>query len=185
MAAPVDSFRRSPEEEEEPPVGWGARLLRATRLCALTLLGVSAIWLGLGTLRAPDLPAQSPKLILENLDGVSVDLASFRGQTVLVNFWATWCTSCGLEMPMLVNFAQSHPDVPVLFVAVDGSVEKLVAYADRENMSRQRVLRMNAAAKASWPVSTLPTTVVIGPDGAIRTAHAGIVAPPQLWWWGR
>lgn len=88
-------------------------------------------------------------------------------------------------MPLLVSYAASHPEVPVLVVAVDGSVEKLSTFAASAGLASNRVLRLDAATKARWPVSTLPTTVVVGPDGTIQAAHAGIVTPPQLWWWGR
>ena len=158
------------------------RTLRIALIASLAFAGLVAV-----TPDAAAVPAaaagSAADFTLRNLDGQSVSLSSFRGKVVLVNFWATWCGPCRLEMPMLVSFAQAHPDVPVLFVAADGSPEGLITYADREKMPRRRVLRMNAATKASWPVSTLPTTVVIAPDGSIRTAHAGIVAPPQLWWW--
>lgn len=176
---------RDPDEGEEPRVPWGQRLRRWGRDLLLTVGGVSVLWVGLGWLRAPELPAQAPALNLKNLDGDLVDLDSFRGQTVLVNFWATWCGPCQLEMPLLVSYAVSHPEVPVLFVAVDGTVEKLTTFARNAELPLNRVLRLDAATKARWPVSTLPTTVVVGPEGTIEAAHAGIVTPPQLWWWGR
>lgn len=174
--------RGEAEPPAEPPAfrPWG--LLRSI---VLSVLGIVGLMWGAGALRAPSLPSEAPALVLPALDGSTVSLADLRGRTVLVNFWATWCGPCRMEMPMLTSYAASHPEVPVLFVAVDGSAEALTAYAEQQGMALGSVLRMDAAARKLWPVSTLPTTVAIAPDGRIRAAHAGLVTPPQLWWWGR
>jgi cytochrome c biogenesis protein CcmG, thiol:disulfide interchange protein DsbE len=172
--------------EEEPPVEPGRlRLWGVLRGALLSLGGILALMWGVGAVRAPSLPAEAPALVLPALDGATVDLADFRGQPVILNFWATWCGPCRLEMPMLTSFAAGHPDVRVLYIAVDGSVEALTAFANGAGLPLGSVLRLGGSARKDWPVSTLPTTIAITPGGQIRAAHAGIVTPPQLWWWGR
>ena len=179
-----DGFRV--RDDAEPPREPSAfRPWGMLRTLVLSVLGAIGLMWGAGAVRAPALPEEAPALVLPALDGTTVSLADLRGRAVLVNFWATWCGPCRMEMPMLTSYAASHPKVPVLFVAVDGSAEAVGAYAAQQGLPLASVLRMTDAARKLWPVSTLPTTVAIAPDGTIRAAHSGIVTPPQLWWWGR
>lgn len=173
-------------DEREPAAETPAfRPFGLLRSIVLSVLGMVALMWLVGAARAPILPTEAPRLELPALDGGTVSLADLRGKTVIVNFWATWCGPCKLEMPMLTSFAASNPDVPVLFVAVDGSAEALAAYARAQEMDPAMVLRMSPAASKLWPVTTLPTTVAVAADGTIRAVHAGIITPPQLWWWAR
>lgn len=179
------AVRFDDEPDAPTPDPWGAKLRRWGRDLVVSVGGAGLLFAAIGWLRAPDLPAEAPAFTLPSLTGEQVSLASLRGQTVVLNFWATWCGPCQLEMPELVGFADRNPDVPVLFVAVDGEVDALRAFADSHGLPAARVLRADAAVKRAYGVSTLPTTVVVEPDGAVRAAHAGIVLLPQLWWWTR
>ncbi len=172
-------------EAQAPPPPWRERAWGWVKDLALTVLIVGVLLVGVGWLRAPALPGAAPPLRLVNLEGATVDLADLRGQTVLVNFWATWCGPCRVEMPMLTHFDAGHPDTPILYVAADGKPADLLAFAKAHDLPPARVLVADTATKKAWKVSTLPTTVAVGPDGAVRAVHAGIVTTPQLWWWSR
>jgi thiol-disulfide isomerase/thioredoxin len=143
--------------------------------------GTALVWGVAGWVRAPALPEVAPPLRLENLEGATVDLATFRGRTVVVNFWATWCGPCRVELPAITGFAESHPEIPVIYVAADGSREALRTFAAAHGMPEASVVRATAASKRAWGVTTLPTTVVVEPDGSVGAAHTGIVLTPQLW----
>ena len=162
-----------------------ARLWRWARSGLLYVAGFLLLFAAVGWLRAPSLPTQAPDFTLGTLTGETRTLSALRGQTVVVNFWATWCGPCRVEMPTLQAFAEANPDTPVLYVAVDGTPEALTAFAEDQGLPLDAVLVADRTTRAAYGVSTLPTTVVVGPDGAVRAAHAGIVLPPQLWWWTR
>jgi thiol-disulfide isomerase/thioredoxin len=175
---------RADDEAPPPPVTLGRRLSGWAGDLGWTALLFAAIWVGAGWLRAPALRT-APALDLPTLDGGRVRLESLRGRTVIVNFWATWCGPCRVEMPTLVSFAADHPDVPVVLVAVDGTPDALRGFARAHDVPESLIARADAATRAAWGVGTLPTTVVVGPDGTLRGAHGGIVLAPQLWWWTR
>ncbi len=176
---------RGDAEPATEPSPSGFRLWGILRSTVLTVVGIVALMWGVGALRAPTLPTEAPPLVLPSLTGATVDLAALRGRPVLLNFWATWCAPCRVEMPLLTRFAASYPNVTVLYVAVDGTPEALAAYAAEAGLPPASVLRLDAATRRHWPVSTLPTTIAISPTGTVRAAHSGIVTPPQLWWWTR
>jgi cytochrome c biogenesis protein CcmG/thiol:disulfide interchange protein DsbE len=170
-------------DDDVPPPSRRDRVLRGLRELAVTVVLLVVAFAVVGWLRAPSLPERPPPLRLHSLAGADVALADFAGRRVLVNFWATWCGPCRVELPLLRG--HDGPATPVMFVAVDGEPAQLTAFARREGLPLERVLVADAATQRAWGVSTLPTTVVIGPDGGVEAAHTGIVTPVQLWWWGR
>jgi thiol-disulfide isomerase/thioredoxin len=173
---------RAPDEApSEPPAPLARRAGRLVRELGITVLALVVLWVGFGWLRAPDLPQAAPDFELVDLDGGRHTLAELRGKTVVLNFWATWCGPCRMEVPGLSAFARAHPDIPVLGIAVDGEPEAL-RKAAKELGIDYLVLRADAATRAAYGVSTLPTTVIVGPDGTVRSAHAGLMLQPHLWW---
>lgn len=171
---------RLPEEKELPPPrrSW-------LKDIAILVFGGMALWFGLGWIRSPSLPEEAPDFRLSSLAGTEVQLSEQRGKKVLLNFWATWCGPCQLELPTLVAFSKEHPEIPLYFVAMDGEKQALLAFARQNEMPIEQVLRIDAPTKEQYKVSTLPTTLLVREDGRVGPAHAGIVVGPQLWWMTR
>jgi thiol-disulfide isomerase/thioredoxin len=68
---------------------------------------------------------------LKDMHGVDVNLSSFKGKVLLINFWATWCGPCRVEIPYLIELQQEYGDkLVVLGVSVDDTAEKLKPYAN-------------------------------------------------------
>jgi thiol-disulfide isomerase/thioredoxin len=164
-----------------PPekVPWSARILRVVRDWGVPLLLALALAHLVGRLRAPELPPEAPPFNLVNLDGGEVSLESLRGRTVVLNFWATWCGPCRAEIPGFRSFSEDHPDISVLGIAVDGSPEDLRAARKRLGITYP-VLVADKPTLSAYQVETLPTTVIVGPDGQVKVAHVGIMTQPQL-----
>ncbi|MBN2801385.1 MAG: redoxin domain-containing protein [Deltaproteobacteria bacterium] len=175
-----------PSPAESPaPSAWGSiRRHWAAKLVRDLLIGAVLFSLALpvvGWLRAPDLPEVAPSFVLQDLNGKTVRLEDFRGQVVVLNFWATWCGPCRAEIPTFSRFAQRHPEVPVLGIAVDGSRAQLRS-AQKSMGIAYPILLGDKATVAAYGASTLPTTVIVDEEGHIRTAHVGVMLPPHLWW---
>jgi thiol-disulfide isomerase/thioredoxin len=136
---------------------------------------------GFGWVRAPSLPTEAPAFTLADLHGQRVSLADFRGHTVVLNFWATWCGPCRMEIPTLSAFAAAHPDIPILGIAVDGTAAQLEKAAASFGITYP-VLVADKATLSAYGIGTLPTSVIVGPDGKVRSAHTGLMLRPHLWW---
>ena len=68
---------------------------------------------------------------LKDMNGVNVNLASFKGKVLLINFWATWCGPCRVEIPYLIELQNQYADdLVVLGVSVDDPAEKLKPYRE-------------------------------------------------------
>ena len=167
------------EALEDPPPGPWRRLLTVARDWGGTLLFGAILFHGVGQLRAPELPEVAPDFELATLDGETVRLSDLRGRTVVINFWATWCGPCRVEIPQFSSFAEAHPEVPVLGIATDGTPGELKAASKKLGITYP-VLRADAATVRAYGVDTLPTTVIVGPEGTVAAAHAGILTRPQL-----
>jgi len=156
------------------------RLTALRDWCLFILIGLCLFHFA-GQWRAPNLPDTAPDFALLNLDQELIQLSDFRGRPVILNFWATWCGPCRMEIPSFSAFADANPQIPVLGIAVDGTPEELRA-ASKDLGITYPILLGRKDVQATYGVSTLPTTVIIGPDGTIHTVHTGLLFRPQLEW---
>jgi thiol-disulfide isomerase/thioredoxin len=77
---------------------------------------------------------EAPAFSLKGLDGKPIALSDFRGKPVLITFWATWCTSCKEEIPLLEKFSQGKRDqLTILLIAIDGERKRAVQKIVNEN----------------------------------------------------
>lgn len=125
-------------------------------------------------------PRSADALAFQRLDGSATDLASFRGQAVLVTIWATWCWSCREEMPALARLHRGldgrPPAVLALSVDRDGAevVEPLMDQLDVKDLPVY--LDPTGASVRRLSISGLPTTILFGPDGSERGRWFGVRA---------
>ena len=126
---------------------------------------------------APELGAFAPDFELQSAEGESIRLSDLQGQPVIVNFWATWCGPCMVEMPILQSLYDNHRDQGVRILAVNMGETKQVV---REWQSTYR-LTYDLLIDESQSVSTLyrlrgqPSTFVISPEGVISDIFFGPV----------
>lgn len=171
--------RGADEPRSEPPPPLARRIGRFAREIALTVVGAVVLWVGVGQLRAPDLPDAAPDFSLVALDGTRWTLSELRGRTVVLNFWATWCGPCRIEAPAFSSFSANNPDIPVLGIAMDGTPATLQKAAADLGITYP-VLPVDAATQRAYGVTTLPTTVVVGPDGGVEAVHSGLMLGAHL-----
>ena len=148
-----------------------------------------AVLVGVQWMRKPTVQlgehGEAPGFVLVDTEGVTVSLADFRGQDVIVNFWGTWCGPCKAELPILNRFARKHPDVVLLGLALDsGDVPELAAAKEKLDI-RFRVLEGTARVKRQYGVSVVPTTFHVDAEGILQESHVGVISPPRLASWVR
>ncbi len=148
---------------------WGLALLAAAIVYTL------ASWLKVRV----DVPEDAPAFSLTSLEGDALQLADFEGQTVVLNFWASWCGPCRAEVPAFNRFAAEHPEVAVLGLAVQSGGKAEVERAAAQ-FGIDYPVAIADSISDSYGVSALPTTVVVDGDGRVVAAHAGALSLSAL-----
>jgi len=126
----------------------------------------------------PGAPAPDFALVLE--DGSHLSLSDLRGRPIVINFWATWCGPCRLEMPELMRTAVNDPNLVLLAVNVQEEQGAVAAFADDFAMTTPVVLDSEGALNKLYAVRGLPTTYFIDDSGAISAVYSGPLTPPAL-----
>jgi cytochrome c biogenesis protein CcmG/thiol:disulfide interchange protein DsbE len=119
----------------------------------------------------------APDFELSTLDGHRIRLSDLRGRVVLVNFWATWCAPCRVEMPWLSDFAVRYRDqgLTVLGISVDDGGRDRVERFVRERPVRYPILLNHGNVDQRYGgVRFLPQTFFVGRDGRIISRVYGI-----------
>ncbi|HET6935449.1 MAG TPA: TlpA disulfide reductase family protein [Candidatus Angelobacter sp.] len=121
----------------------------------------------------------APDFTLKSLDGKAVQLSSFKGKAVLVNFWATWCEPCKIEMPWLVDLQKKYgPDgLQIVGVAMDDSGEKAISdFAHKMQVNYTILLGTEKVADQWGGVDGLPTSFFLDRDGKVVDRAMGLVS---------
>jgi cytochrome c biogenesis protein CcmG/thiol:disulfide interchange protein DsbE len=124
----------------------------------------------------------APGFSLKDADGRAVNLADYRGKVVLLNFWATWCGPCKIEIPWFMEFEQRYKDrgFAVLGVAMDDDGWEVVKPYVAKNKINYRILMGNDDVAAKYGgVDSLPTTYIIDQNGRIVSTHVGLVSKSE------
>jgi len=119
----------------------------------------------------------APDFQLQTLAGRVVRLSDFRGKALVLNFWATWCTPCRVEMPWLIDFSARYKDkgLEVVGVSLDDGNPQVVADFAREMKVNYLVLLGNhQVGDAYGGARFLPQTFFITPEGEISATSIGI-----------
>jgi thiol-disulfide isomerase/thioredoxin len=125
---------------------------------------------------APVIGRSAPPLVGRTLSGQPFNLAALRGRVVVVNLWATWCGPCREEMPALDAFARQYAPRGVVVVGLTEDKPQALPMAERimGGFAYPAVPAATAQADGFGMPPSLPVTVVIGPDGVVRTIFSGV-----------
>jgi peroxiredoxin len=131
---------------------------------------------------APEIGAQAPDFALRDLEGNEVRLSDFRGRTVLLTFWATWCGPCRMEMPTFEGRYQELKDdgFTVLGLNYDEPIEDLSAFRDELGLSFPLLLDPGGNVQRLYRIHGYPSSIFVDPQGVVRVVHIGLITESQL-----
>ncbi len=127
--------------------------------------------------------AEAPAFVLRTLEGEEVSLAELRGQVVLVNFWATWCPPCRIEMPGFERVYREKRDQGFTIVGISTDVTGpwVVTEFLRSREITFPVAMASVQVRRDYGgVHALPTSFLIDREGRIRHQVTGLFAEPAL-----
>jgi len=119
----------------------------------------------------------APDFTLQSLDGKTLRLSDFRGKAVVLNFWATWCEPCKIEMPWFVDLQKKYASegLQILGVAMDdASPQEIEKFAKQMEVNYPVMVGKDSVGDAYGGVQFLPATFYIGRDGKVIERVFGI-----------
>jgi len=131
----------------------------------------------------PGVAGVAPDFTLQSLDGKSVRLSDLRGKAVLLNFWATWCGPCKIEMPWFVELQKQYADQGLQIVGVamdDSSKEDIAKFTKDMGVNYPVLIGKEAVGDAYGGVPALPETFFIARDGRIIDRIIGLKGRAEI-----
>ena len=124
----------------------------------------------------------APPLVVPQVGGGTIDLASLKGVPVWINFMATWCPSCQDEFPLMNGFAARYASTGLVILAIDVKEDEgtVAAFADRLNATFPLGLDTDGTASKRWDAIALPVHFWIDKDGVIRDGGLGGIGPDVM-----
>ncbi len=167
-------------DAEKPP----ARFQIARIAAILVVAGLLAL-LGWGLVKSQRGQVKSgmaPDFALTNFDGETIRLSDLRGQVVIINFWASWCTTCREEAAYLERTWRKYKDQGVFFIGVDyvDTREKALAYIAEFDITYFNGPDVGTKISQSYNIQGVPETFYVAKNGELRGVKIGPLYPPEL-----
>jgi len=169
-----------------PPVPAGKR--NPLALVVVAVVAAAMLYFGFHMARRSAPPpvtksGPAPDFTLQSLDGSSIRLSDLKGKAVLLNFWATWCSPCKIEMPWFIELQKQYgaQGLQILGVAMDdSSKEDIAKFAKEMGVNYPVLLGKEAVGDAYGGVPALPETFFIGRDGKIVDKIIGLKGKAEI-----
>ena len=186
---PESGAGQPPDCANQPPAAGGGR--NPLALVVVAVVAAAMLFLGFHMARrpGPEAPAilskstPAPDFTLESLDGKNLRLSDFHGKAVLLNFWATWCGPCKIEMPWFVDFQKEYGSQGLQIVGVamdDSSKEDIAKFAKEMGVNYPVLLGKEAVGDEYGGVPALPESFFIGRDGKIVDKIIGLKGKAEI-----
>lgn len=128
---------------------------------------------------APEIGALAPPFVAATLDG-TIASNDLRGQPALINFWATWCGPCRVEMPELQAFHETNPNTRVIAVNLGEPRSLVVDWVARLGLTYDIALDPDGTIATAYQLRGQPSTYIISPGGAIMNIFYGATTRQAL-----
>ena len=125
----------------------------------------------------------APDFALQSLDGKTVRLSDFRGKPVVLNFWATWCGPCKIEMPWFVDLQRQYGPAGLQFIGVamdDASSKEIAEFAESMKVNYPILIGKDTVGDAYGGVQFLPETFFIDRDGKVVDKAFGLKGRDEI-----
>jgi cytochrome c biogenesis protein CcmG/thiol:disulfide interchange protein DsbE len=126
---------------------------------------------------------KAPNVVFMTADGKTYDLNKLTGKVVVVNFWATWCGPCRIEIPDFIEVYKNYKGrgVEIIGVSLDREEwEKVTPFVKKNNINYPIVMGNGEIARKFSNFNAIPTTFIIDKKGTIVDEHTGILTKAQL-----
>ncbi len=119
--------------------------------------------------------------ILPDLDGNTVDIKDYRGNIVVLNFWATWCPPCRAEIPDFIEVHDSYKDKNVVFFGISADdFNSLKGFSAEYGMPYQTLFDEDGEVHYAFRISAIPHTFILDKDGYEAFNQVGMMSKQQL-----
>jgi thiol-disulfide isomerase/thioredoxin len=187
-----------PPQPEPSPAAYGPHARRNAAVIIVVVVAIAAMLIGgqylahrgerSGTIAAggPKPGTAAPDFALQSLDGKTVHLSDFRGKAVLLNFWATWCTPCRLEMPWFVELEKQYGPQGLQVVGVamdDAGPDKIAKFAKDMGVNYPVLLGKESVGDEYGGLEYLPTSFYLDRDGKVVQRVFGLRSRSDIEEW--
>jgi peroxiredoxin len=119
----------------------------------------------------------APDFNMALFEGRDFQLSAQKGKVVVINFFASWCVSCGEETPVLEKLSHAYPPQAVVFlgIAVDDTEKKAKEFMKKAGLTISAGLDKTGKIKDAYGIYGMPTTFFIDKNGKVSYFHAGVV----------
>lgn len=119
---------------------------------------------------------------LQDLEGNTVSLEDFRGSPVILNFWATWCAPCRIEMPALQATQDNYEDDGLVILAINDqeSPSDVAGFVEELDLRLTTLVDQKGIVSGLYNVFNFPTTVFVDENGVVTAVHRGLLVESQI-----